>query len=86
LCQTEEIAVGVKLNAEEDVNQDIPNKEEKQRNELYANILASSLFLDEEEEAKRSLSSAICLRVKLDRIKRFKISASKPKIKKTKTF
>jgi hypothetical protein len=52
LCQTEEIAVGVKLNAEEDVNQDIPNKEEKQRNELYANILASSLFLDEEEEAK----------------------------------
>lgn len=30
----------------------MPNKEEKQRNELYANLLASSLFLDEEEESK----------------------------------
>jgi len=52
----EEKAVGLLLDQENDVNQDTPQgqtqKEEKQRNELYANLLASSLFLDEEEEHK----------------------------------
>lgn len=53
--QAEEKEVGLLLE-EEDVSQDIPEgqaqKEEKHKNELYANLLASSLFLDEEEEAK----------------------------------